>query len=90
LFASLLFLLCLSFYFFLKTTKKMSHLPPVLNAREEDVQKMLACQVHIGARNLDPAMGRYIWKRRNDGVFLIDLQKNLGEISFSSKNYCYH
>jgi len=68
----------------------MAHRPAVLNAREDDIQKMLACQVHIGSRNLDPSMGRYVWKRRSDGVYLIDLQKNLGEINFSSKSYCYH
>jgi len=53
----------------------MSQFPAPLNAREEDIQKMLACQVHIGSRNLDASMQRYIWKRRSDGVFLIDLQK---------------
>jgi len=53
----------------------MAHLPPILNPREDDVQKMLASQVHIGSRNLEPSMERYIWKRRTDGVYLIDLQK---------------
>jgi len=60
-------------------------LPAVLNAREEDVQKMLACQVHIGSRNLDASMSRYIWKRRSDGVFLIDLQKTWEKIVLAAR-----
>jgi small subunit ribosomal protein SAe len=63
----------------------MSHIPPVLNVREDDVQKMLACQVHIGSRNLDPAMSRYIWKRRSDGVYLIDLQKTWEKLVLAAR-----
>jgi small subunit ribosomal protein SAe len=63
----------------------MSQFPAVLNPREDDIQKMLACQVHIGSRNLEPAMQRYIWKRRNDGVFLIDLQKTWEKITLAAR-----
>jgi small subunit ribosomal protein SAe len=52
-----------------------SQLPAALAAKEDDVQKMLICQAHIGDRNLNPAMSRYIWKRRKDGVHIFDLQK---------------
>jgi len=63
----------------------MSHVPAVLNAREDDIQKMLACQVHIGSRNVDPAMGRYVWKRRSDGVYLIDLQKTWEKLVLAAR-----
>jgi len=63
----------------------MAHRPAVLNAREDDIQKMLACQVHIGSRNMDPAMQRYIWKRRSDGVFLIDLQKTWEKLVLAAR-----
>jgi len=63
----------------------MAHRPAVLNAREDDVQKMLACQVHIGSRNLDPSMGRYVWKRRSDGVYLIDLQKTWEKLILAAR-----
>lgn len=33
-------------------------------AREEDIQKMLSAQVHIGTRNSDSQMQDYIWRRR--------------------------
>lgn len=53
----------------------MSQFPSILNPTEDDVQKMLACHVHIGTRNLDLSMEQYIWKRREDGIYLIDLKK---------------
>jgi len=46
---------------------------------------MLACQVHIGSRNVDPAMGRYLWKRRSDGVYLIDLQKTWEKLVLAAR-----
>jgi len=63
----------------------MSQVPAILNAREDDVQKMLACQVHLGSRNIDPAMQRYIWKRRSDGVYLIDLQKTWEKLVLAAR-----
>jgi len=63
----------------------MAHRPAVLNAREDDIQKMLACQVHIGSRNLDPSMGRYVWKRRSDGVYLLDLQKTWEKLILAAR-----
>jgi len=65
----------------------MSQFPSVLNAREEDIQKMLATQTHIGTKNLEPAMERYVWKRRSDGIYIINLQKNLGETCNGRQNY---
>ena len=34
---------------------------------EEDIQKMLACQVHLGTKNVDFQMEKYTFKRRHDG-----------------------
>ena len=44
-----------------------------LRPREVDVQRMLACEVHIGTRNSDFQMERYVWRRRADGIHLIHL-----------------
>ena len=41
-----------------------------LQPTPEDILKMLACQVHIGSKNVDQNMERYIWKRRSDGTAL--------------------
>eukprot|EP01046_Picozoa_sp_COSAG06_P034194 COSAG06_NODE_3560_length_5184_cov_2.380728_6_plen_62_part_00 len=32
------------------------------------MQRMLACEVHIGTRNVDFQMERYVWRRRADGA----------------------
>lgn len=63
----------------------MSHFPAVLNPKEDDIAKMLACSVHIGTRNLEPAMERYIWKRRNDGVYIINLQKTWEKLTLAAR-----
>jgi len=59
--------------------------PAALKPKEEDIQKMLACQVHIGTKNLDVAMSRYIWKRRTDGIYLIDLQKTWEKLQLAAR-----
>jgi small subunit ribosomal protein SAe len=59
--------------------------PAALNPREDDIQKMLACQVHIGSKNLDAGMERYVWKRRTDGIYLIDLQKTWEKIVIAAR-----
>merc|ERR1711865_793530 len=43
---------------------------------EDDIQRMLACQVHLGTKNCDFQMEKYTYKRRaNDGVYIFDLSK---------------
>jgi len=59
--------------------------PAALNPSEADITKMLVCQVHVGTRNLDAANERYIWKRRSDGVFLINLQKTWEKLILAAR-----
>jgi len=63
----------------------MSQFPAALNPKEEDIQKMLAVQTHIGSKNLEPAMERYVWKRRNDGVYVINLQKTWEKLVLAAR-----
>jgi small subunit ribosomal protein SAe len=56
-----------------------------LQPTPEDILKMLACQVHIGSRNVDQNMERYIWKRRTDGVFLLNLRKTWEKITLAAR-----
>jgi len=51
----------------------------------EDVQRMLSCGVHLGARNVDNNMNRYIWKRRHDGVFIINIQKTFEKLVLAAR-----
>lgn len=56
-----------------------------LSSREEDIQKMLAAQVHIGTRNADKQMGDYIWKRRNDGIHIINLGQTWEKLMLAAR-----
>jgi small subunit ribosomal protein SAe len=39
---------------------------------EADIKLMLAAKVHLGTRNVDANMERYVWKQRsNDGTAAI-------------------
>jgi len=64
----------------------MSQIPPVCTLKEEDVKMMLACNVHLGTRNLDPVMTRYVWKRRTeDGIHIIDLRKTWEKLLLAAR-----
>lgn len=59
--------------------------PALLAHREQDIQKMLAANVHIGSRNLDFQMAKYIWKRRSDGLHLIDVAKAWDKLMLAAR-----
>jgi len=47
---------------------------------------MLACQVHLGTRNCDVNMSRYVWKRRaEDGIHIINLQKTWEKLVLAAR-----
>eukprot|EP00949_MAST-11_sp_MAST-11-sp1_P003652 g3652.t1 len=56
-----------------------------LTPREEDMQKMLAAQVHIGTRNVDNHMKDYIFRRRRDGIYVINIQKTWEKIHLAAR-----
>mmetsp|Transcript_83614 Transcript_83614/g.179270 ORF Transcript_83614/g.179270 Transcript_83614/m.179270 type:complete len:274 (-) Transcript_83614:70-891(-) len=43
--------------------------------KEEDVQMMLVCKTHLGTRNCDFRMKRYVFRRTVDGIHIIHLGK---------------
>jgi len=64
----------------------VDQLPAALaNASEEDVAKMVATGTHLGSRNVDPGMEQYMWKRRADGVHIIDLQKTWEKLVLAAR-----
>jgi len=56
-----------------------------LALKEEDLRMMLAANCHIGTKNVDPQMSRYIWKRRRDGVHLINLGKTWEKLILAAR-----
>jgi len=47
----------------------------LLALKEADVRLLLAANVHLGSKNADAQMQRYVWRRRKDGVNIIHLGK---------------
>lgn len=57
----------------------------VLTQDEKDLQMMLACLVHYGSKNADFQMEPYIWKRKPDGVHLLNLGQTLNKIKLAAR-----
>jgi len=56
-----------------------------LALKEDDVKMMLAADVHKGTRNLDAQMSRYVFRRRQDGIYLINLGKVWEKICLAAR-----
>jgi len=56
-----------------------------LSEKEQDFQKLLACKTHLGTKNCDYQMERYVWKRRTDGVHILNLAKTFDNLKLVSR-----
>ena len=63
----------------------MSKVPSVLAPTEKDVQLLLAAQSHIGTKNSEKKMEPYIWKRRNDGINIINIGKTWEKLVLAAR-----
>ena len=66
-------------------TMSLSSLPACLQPKEEDIQMMLSAGVHTGTRNSDSAMTEYIWRRRNDGVHILNIGKTWEKLVLAAR-----
>ncbi|KAJ4978304.1 hypothetical protein NE237_009084 [Protea cynaroides] len=57
----------------------------VLSQKEADIQMMLAADVHLGTKNCDFQMERYVFKRRTDGIFIINLGKTWEKLQLAAR-----
>lgn len=46
---------------------------------------MLASQCHLGTKNCDFQMDRYVWKRRQDGIFIINVGKTWDKLVMAAR-----
>jgi small subunit ribosomal protein SAe len=53
--------------------------------KEEDLKLMLAAKVHMGTKNIDPQQHRYVWRRRQDGVYIINLGKTWEKLQLAAR-----
>jgi len=57
----------------------------VLAVTEDDVTKMLAATTHIGSDNSETTMEQYIFKKRTDGVNIINLKKTWEKLILAAR-----
>lgn len=53
--------------------------------KEEDAMKFLACQVHIGGSNVNHQVEQYVYKRRFDGTYIINLKKTWEKLLLAAR-----
>lgn len=56
-----------------------------LALKEEDVTKFLGCATHLGAQNSDYQMEQYVYKRKPDGVYIINLRKTWEKLLLAAR-----
>ncbi|KAB1219682.1 40S ribosomal protein SA [Morella rubra] len=56
-----------------------------LSQKETDIQMMLAAEVHLGTKNCDFQMERYVFKRRSDGIYIINLGKTWEKLQLAAR-----
>ncbi|KAF6174292.1 hypothetical protein GIB67_040785 [Kingdonia uniflora] len=57
----------------------------VMSQKESDIQMMLAADVHLGTKNCDFQMERYVFKRRTDGIYIINLAKTWDKLQMAAR-----
>lgn len=59
-----------------------------LSIKQDDVTKFLACSTHIGTKNLNFQMQQYTYKRRSDGIYIINLKKTWEKLMLAARAIC--
>lgn len=62
-----------------------SKLPSVLAATDEEIQLLLSASCHLGTKNVDKKMTPYVWKRRADGVHIINIGKTWEKLVLAAR-----
>jgi len=57
----------------------------VLSLKEDDVTKFLACSTHIGTNSADFQMLQYVYKRKKDGICIINLKKTWEKLLLAAR-----
>lgn len=56
-----------------------------LTMKEDEVMKFLACGTHLGATNVDFQMEQYVYKRKPDGTYIINLRKTWEKLLLAAR-----
>jgi len=53
--------------------------------KEDDIQKMLVCKTHLGTRNCNHQVKRYVFRRTSDGIHIIHLGKTWEKVMVAAR-----
>jgi len=53
--------------------------------RDEDVTKLLAAATHLGSTNVDYQMEQYVYKRKPDGVYIINIRRTWEKLLLAAR-----
>lgn len=56
--------------------------------KEDDIHMMLAANVQQGTMNSDSSMKEYIWRRRNDGIHILNIGKTWEKLMLAARIIC--
>jgi len=57
----------------------------VLSLKQDDVAKFLSCHTHLGSNNMDYQMEQYVYKRRGDGIYIINLRRTWEKLLIAAR-----
>ena len=64
---------------------RMSHVPAALAPTEKDISMLLTAQSHLGTKNADQNMLPYVYKKRNDGINIINIGKTFEKLVLAAR-----
>jgi small subunit ribosomal protein SAe len=53
--------------------------------REEALKMLIASSAHLGTKLVDPGMADYVWRRRIDGINVLDVSKTWAKIQLAAR-----
>jgi len=56
-----------------------------LQLKEDDAKKFLASGAHLGAQNVDRLMESYVYKRKSDGIHIINIRKTWEKLMLAAR-----
>lgn len=63
----------------------MSEGLPIFQPSDDDITKLLMAKVHLGSKNCNHQMSKYVYKRRKDGVHVINVHKTWEKLLLAAR-----
>jgi small subunit ribosomal protein SAe len=67
------------------SVKSLAALPRALQPSDEDWSMLLTAESHLGTKNMNYNMRRYVYKRRTDGVYVLNLASTWEKLMLAAR-----